>query len=129
MSDYTNYKTLGFGEDSTEGNRRVYAKVMINNTEHTIDLNVPESVRKINYLQPSEFMVAPLNEDNSDAPIILPGFTRVGIIFAIKAGFSPDYRPYRQSELDRYFSLGNETVNGYNWNAELYRAVIEHMNP
>lgn len=125
MSSYINYKTLGFGERESEGKHRIYAKVMIDGNEHSVDLDVPETVTKINYLQPSELMVAPCDEENSDAPIILPGYTRAGILFAIKLGISPDYRAFRQSELDRYFALGNEPVTGYNWNAELYRSVVK----
>ena len=120
-----NYKTVGFGEDITEGKRRIYAMVNINDSEHKVYLDVPETVTSINYMQPSELMVARRDETNSDAPIILPGYTRMGILFAIKSGISPDYRPFRQYELDRYFALGNEPVSGYNWNAELFRAVVK----
>ena len=95
------YKTLGFVQSTPPGSteRTMSVHVRLHNGDQVeIPLEIPPSVTRIYYLQPSSTMVAPRDQVVADAPSTPYPFARVGALVS-------EYRRFTQWELDRYCSM------------------------
>jgi hypothetical protein len=115
------YKTLGFGVDGDQ----IFAKVQIYDNDDDTIINLFPPTSKCKYYPPSNRMVTQKSNPVVTNKInVLSGIVRTGIISAIQMGMHPSLRSIEQWEFDRYCANGHEPIAEYDWNAELYRAVL-----
>ena len=115
------YKTLGFGVDGDQ----IFAKVQMFDSDNDTIINLFPPTSECKYNQPSSQMVTlKTNPVVSDKIDLLEPYTRTGIVAAIKMGMHPSLRSIEQWEFDRYCANGHEPISGYDWNGELYLAVL-----
>ena len=120
------YKTLGFGVDGDQ----IFAKVQMFDSDNDTIINLFPPTSECKYSQPSNLMVTQKSNSVVGNKIdVLEPYIRTGIISAIQMGMHPSLRSIEQWEFDRYCANGHEPIAGYDWNAELYRAVLLAFPP